>query len=88
MLENYCTVERYPLVHHLFLTSSLVLFELFFQILTGEDWNVVMYNGIKAYNGVSSTGILACIYFIILFICGNCILKQILKYVLCNHEFG
>lgn len=45
-----------------------------YQILTGEDWNVVMYNGIKAYNGVSSPGILACIYFIILFICGNCIL--------------
>lgn len=45
-----------------------------FQILTGEDWNVVMYDGIRAYGGVSSPGILACIYFIILFICGNCIL--------------
>ncbi|XP_025208287.1 muscle calcium channel subunit alpha-1 isoform X3 [Melanaphis sacchari] len=48
-----------------------------FQILTGEDWNVVMYNGIKAYNGVSSPGILACIYFIILFICGNYILLNV-----------
>lgn len=45
-----------------------------FQILTGEDWNAVMYNGIEAYGGVSSIGVLACIYFIILFICGNCIL--------------
>lgn len=45
-----------------------------FQILTGEDWNAVMYDGIQAYGGVSSIGILACIYFIILFICGNCIL--------------
>ena len=44
----------------------------FNQILTGEDWNVVMYDGIKAYGGVASLGILACIYFIILFICGNC----------------
>ena len=43
-----------------------------FQILTGEDWNVVMYDGIKAYGGVSKPGILACVYFIILFICGNC----------------
>ncbi|KAL1129887.1 hypothetical protein AAG570_012831, partial [Ranatra chinensis] len=43
-----------------------------FQILTGEDWNAVMYEGIQAYGGVSSIGILACIYFIILFICGNC----------------
>ena len=23
-----------------------------FQILTGEDWNVVMYDGIQAYGGV------------------------------------
>ncbi|XP_075219333.1 ca[2+]-channel protein alpha[[1]] subunit D isoform X3 [Lycorma delicatula] len=48
-----------------------------FQILTGEDWNVVMYNGIQAYGGVSSIGILACIYFIILFICGNYILLNV-----------
>nr|CAD7568445.1 unnamed protein product [Timema californicum] len=45
-----------------------------FQILTGEDWNAVMYVGIEAYGGVSSYGVLACVYFIILFICGNCIL--------------
>jgi voltage-dependent calcium channel L type alpha-1D len=44
------------------------------QILTGEDWNAVMYDGIQAFGGVSSFGIIACIYFIILFICGNCIL--------------
>ncbi|KAG5668929.1 hypothetical protein PVAND_016838 [Polypedilum vanderplanki] len=48
-----------------------------FQILTGEDWNAVMYEGIKAYGGVSSFGILACIYFIILFICGNYILLNV-----------
>lgn len=42
------------------------------QILTGEDWNTVMYDGIRAYGGVASIGIVACIYFIILFICGNC----------------
>ncbi|XP_024084384.1 muscle calcium channel subunit alpha-1 isoform X2 [Cimex lectularius] len=48
-----------------------------FQILTGEDWNVVMYDGIRAYGGVSSIGILACIYFIILFICGNYILLNV-----------
>ncbi|KAJ1530607.1 hypothetical protein ONE63_005487 [Megalurothrips usitatus] len=48
-----------------------------FQILTGEDWNVVMYDGIRAYGGVASFGILACIYFIILFICGNYILLNV-----------
>lgn len=47
------------------------------QILTGEDWNAVMYDGIEAYGGVASFGILACIYFIILFICGNYILLNV-----------
>lgn len=36
-----------------------------------------MYDGIAAYGGVESFGVLACIYFIILFICGNCILFKI-----------
>ncbi|XP_059226806.1 muscle calcium channel subunit alpha-1 isoform X3 [Stomoxys calcitrans] len=48
-----------------------------FQILTGEDWNVVMYDGIRAYGGVFSIGILACVYYIILFICGNYILLNV-----------
>ncbi|XP_071438805.1 muscle calcium channel subunit alpha-1 isoform X3 [Hetaerina americana] len=48
-----------------------------FQILTGEDWNAVMYDGIQAYGGVSSIGVLACVYFIILFICGNYILLNV-----------
>ncbi|KAG9353089.1 hypothetical protein JZ751_017665 [Albula glossodonta] len=38
-----------------------------FQILTGEDWNSVMYNGIMAYGGPVIPGILVSIYFIILF---------------------
>ncbi|KAF3856310.1 hypothetical protein F7725_017033 [Dissostichus mawsoni] len=49
-----------------------------FQILTGEDWNAVMYDGIMAYGGPSSSGMIVCFYFIILFICGNCILRHIL----------
>ncbi|CAH1103422.1 unnamed protein product [Psylliodes chrysocephalus] len=48
-----------------------------FQILTGEDWNAVMYEGIQAYGGVESPGVLSCIYFIILFICGNYILLNV-----------
>nr|XP_044991550.1 voltage-dependent L-type calcium channel subunit alpha-1D isoform X5 [Jaculus jaculus] len=48
-----------------------------FQILTGEDWNAVMYDGIMAYGGPSSSGVVVCIYFIILFICGNYILLNV-----------
>ncbi|XP_026187416.1 calcium channel, voltage-dependent, L type, alpha 1F subunit [Mastacembelus armatus] len=48
-----------------------------FQILTGEDWNVVMYDGITAYGGPVFPGMIVCIYFVILFICGNYILLNV-----------
>ncbi|XP_074936590.1 voltage-dependent L-type calcium channel subunit alpha-1F, partial [Phalacrocorax aristotelis] len=48
-----------------------------FQILTGEDWNAVMYDGIMAYGGPVFPGMLVCIYFVILFICGNYILLNV-----------
>lgn len=44
------------------------------QILTGEDWNAVMYDGIMAYGGPIFPNMVVCIYFVILFVCGNCIL--------------
>ena len=47
------------------------------QILTGEDWNVVMYDGIMAYGGPVFPGMIVCVYFVILFICGNCILHHV-----------
>ncbi|XP_074971511.1 voltage-dependent L-type calcium channel subunit alpha-1S-like [Phalacrocorax aristotelis] len=48
-----------------------------FQILTGEDRNSIMYDGIMAYGGPSFPGMLVCIYFIILFVCGNYILLNV-----------
>ncbi|XP_069460425.1 voltage-dependent P/Q-type calcium channel subunit alpha-1A isoform X15 [Ambystoma mexicanum] len=41
-----------------------------FQILTGEDWNAVMYDGIKSQGGVKS-GMVFSIYFIVLTLFGN-----------------
>ncbi|CAL8395933.1 unnamed protein product [Boreogadus saida] len=41
-----------------------------FQILTGEDWNEVMYNGIRSQGGVGS-GMWSSIYFIVLTLFGN-----------------
>ncbi|XP_040841269.1 voltage-dependent R-type calcium channel subunit alpha-1E isoform X1 [Ochotona curzoniae] len=41
-----------------------------FQILTGEDWNEVMYNGIRSQGGVSS-GMWSAVYFIVLTLFGN-----------------
>uniref|UniRef100_A0A671X5Q9 Voltage-dependent L-type calcium channel subunit alpha n=1 Tax=Sparus aurata TaxID=8175 RepID=A0A671X5Q9_SPAAU len=48
-----------------------------FQILTGEDWTSIMYNGIMAYGGPEIPGILVSIYFIVLFVCGNYILLNV-----------
>ncbi|KAJ8279651.1 hypothetical protein COCON_G00067170 [Conger conger] len=41
-----------------------------FQILTGEDWNEVMYNGIRSQGGVKY-GMWSSIYFIVLTLVGN-----------------
>ncbi|XP_053377535.1 muscle calcium channel subunit alpha-1-like isoform X3 [Mercenaria mercenaria] len=48
-----------------------------FQILTGEDWNAAMYDGIKAFGGVSQIGAVVWVYFVVLFICGNYILLNV-----------
>lgn len=48
------------------------------QILTGEDWNEVMYTGIEAYDGITSLmGSIPVLYFVILFIIGNYILLNV-----------
>lgn len=49
-----------------------------YQILTGEDWNTVMYYGIKSWGGISNPGsIIAIIYFISLVVIGNYILLNV-----------
>nr|AAO83841.1 voltage-dependent non-L-type calcium channel alpha-1 subunit isoform A [Lymnaea stagnalis] len=42
-----------------------------FQILTGEDWNEVMYNGIKSHGGIENQGMFYSSYFIVLVLFGN-----------------
>uniref|UniRef100_A0A0N5AJK0 Voltage-dependent calcium channel type A subunit alpha-1 n=1 Tax=Syphacia muris TaxID=451379 RepID=A0A0N5AJK0_9BILA len=42
-----------------------------FQILTGEDWNEVMYYAIESQGGVYKGGFPYCIYFIVLMLFGN-----------------
>ena len=45
--------------------------------MTGEDWNVVMYDGVQAYGGIKGLGSVALIYFLFLFIAGNFILLNV-----------
>ncbi|CAL8071002.1 unnamed protein product [Calicophoron daubneyi] len=42
-----------------------------FQMLTGEDWNTVMYNGIRAQGGVGGGGAIYSFYFILVMLFGN-----------------
>ncbi|KAG8186479.1 hypothetical protein JTE90_009235 [Oedothorax gibbosus] len=42
-----------------------------FQILTGEDWNDVMYKGIESQGGIGKGGMLYSVYFIVLVLFGN-----------------
>ncbi|CAF3829900.1 unnamed protein product [Rotaria sp. Silwood1] len=42
-----------------------------FQILTGEDWNEIMYNGIISQEGPHGKGMIYSLYFIILVLFGN-----------------
>lgn len=65
-------------LHVLFGDTSL-------QILTGEDWNAVMYDGIMAYGGPVFPNMVVCIYFVILFVCGNCILFGVF-FFFCTHQ--
>uniref|UniRef100_A0A3Q3INQ7 Voltage-dependent calcium channel alpha-1 subunit IQ domain-containing protein n=1 Tax=Monopterus albus TaxID=43700 RepID=A0A3Q3INQ7_MONAL len=60
----------------------------FQQILTGEDWNVVMYDGIMAYGGPVFPGMIVCVYFVILFICGNILLNVFLAIAVDNLAGG
>lgn len=49
-----------------------------FQILTGEDWNSVMYIGIESWGGIgNSLCIIPIIYFITLVVVGNYILLNV-----------
>lgn len=48
-----------------------------FQVLTGEDWNTILYDGVMAYGGPKKLGLVASLYFIILFIFGNYILLNV-----------
>ena len=55
--------------------------------MSGEDWNSVMYQGIKAYGGPKSfNGSLVSLYFVALVIVGNCILF-LLNMLACVQHF-
>ncbi|XP_074596871.1 calcium voltage-gated channel subunit cacophony isoform X2 [Brevipalpus obovatus] len=59
--------ETPPVNFNTFVIALLTVF----QILTGEDWNEVMYQAIQSQGGVENGGMIYCSYFIVLVLFGN-----------------
>ncbi|PAV77952.1 hypothetical protein WR25_14032 [Diploscapter pachys] len=65
---NFQTPTGHPYTH--FDTFPVALITVF-QILTGEDWNEVMYLAIESQGGVYRGGMVYCVFFIVLVLFGN-----------------
>ncbi|XP_015795896.2 voltage-dependent calcium channel type A subunit alpha-1 isoform X5 [Tetranychus urticae] len=65
---NFNFPEETPPVNF---NSFVVALLTVFQILTGEDWNEVMYQAIESQGGVDNGGMIYSSYFIILVLFGN-----------------
>ena len=55
-----------------------------FQVLTGEDWNAVMYTGIEAYGGIGSYGFVAVLYFCAIVVLGTFVLLNVFLAIAVN----
>ncbi|PFX17210.1 Voltage-dependent calcium channel type D subunit alpha-1 [Stylophora pistillata] len=69
------SVAAFSIYAHLFTAWNA---DLWWKILTGEDWNAVMYDGIRAWGGIGEGGsAIAILYFIFLVVVGNYILLNV-----------
>jgi voltage-dependent calcium channel N type alpha-1B len=55
-----------------------------FQILTGEDWNQVMYTAINSKGGRENGGLVYCFYFVMLTLCGDYTLLNVFLAIACD----
>merc|ERR1719483_1270149 len=63
------------------ITSALLTV---FQILTGEDWNQVMYSAINSKGGRHDGGMMYCLYFVMLTLCGDYTLLNVFLAIACD----
>ena len=56
----------------------------FFQILTGEDWNQVMYTAINSKGGRNGGGMVYSLYFVMLTLCGDYTLLNVFLAIACD----
>merc|ERR550517_1104478 len=55
-----------------------------FQVLTGEDWNNVMYTAIRSKGGRSGGGAMYAVYFVVLLLCGDWTLLNVFLAIACD----
>ena len=54
------------------------------QILTGEDWNQVMYTAINSKGGREGGGMVYALYFVLLTLCGDYTLLNVFLAIACD----
>ena len=57
---------------------------IYFQILTGEDWNQVMYYAINSKGGPKEGGLVYALYFVMLTLCGDYTLLNVFLAIACD----
>ena len=54
------------------------------QVLTGEDWNQVMYTAINSKGGREANGHIYCLYFVVLTLLGDYTLLNVFLAIACD----
>ena len=69
---------------YLFTEMYVACLSLSWQILTGEDWNQVMYTAINSKGGRENGGMVYCFYFVMLTLCGDYTLLNVFLAIACD----
>ena len=64
--------------------EELLMLPYYFQILTGEDWNQVMYYAINSKGGPKEGGLVYALYFVMLTLCGDYTLLNVFLAIACD----
>ena len=66
------------------MNNTQLQISLYFQVLTEEDWNNVMYTAIRSQGGVKGGGLPVAAYFVLLTLLGNYCLLNVFLAIACD----
>ena len=84
IFNNKVRHKRKTFLSTLILFHPNHLFHFLFQILTGEDWNQVMYYAINSKGGPREGGLVYALYFVMLTLCGDYTLLNVFLAIACD----